>query len=169
LLDELEPAWREAYSDPLNLVRVLQAKAQEATDVFHERQQREAVEREVARFRTIHECECDSAVGHDEYCVNNLFDRMEAAEAERETAIEAGLNADGRAFTLQQLAAKLLVLAEEQRRAHHNSDDVTHFCEVEDCTDPLCAAATALLTEAKELGIDATTPAMAPEPGDAPR
>lgn len=36
---------------------------------------------EVERYRTLHECKCDSEVGHLEYCVNNLFDRMESDQA----------------------------------------------------------------------------------------
>lgn len=145
LLDELEPAWREAYSDPLNLVRVLHAKAQEATDVFHERQQREAVE---ARRD-----EAESSARDWKHKFGVAIKQREAAEAERETAIEAGLNADGRAFTLQQLAAKLLVLAEEQRRALGLIDEHWPIGPGTVAHAALATDLDALVAEAETLGI----------------
>jgi hypothetical protein len=163
LLDELEPAWREAYSDPLNLVRVLQAKAQEATDVFHERQQREAAEAARDDYKGRNEAEYyrneelnellsrTARLGYEE--AQQLTERAEAAEAERETAIEAGLNADGRAFTLQQLAAKLLALAVEQRRALGLIDEHWPIGPGTVAHAALATDLDALVAEAETLGI----------------
>jgi len=49
--------------------------------------ERDTLRAEVEKLRSrinYHECDCDQADGHDDYCVNTLLDRADMAEAEVE-------------------------------------------------------------------------------------
>ena len=42
---------------------------------------------QLARRGLFHDCDCTEETGHDEYCCATLFDKLEAAEQERDAAV----------------------------------------------------------------------------------
>lgn len=141
----------------------------------HERRQREAAELE--NFKLV------TSIGEIESARLDAERQREAAEAERdrrivanrknqaewETLFEESIEVGRKYNALKTYTAKLLALAEEQRRAlvyvrNWGNSGMKHYVQLVLKASDLDA----LLAEAKELGIDATAPAMAPETGNAP-